>query len=138
MAEKNDNKANTNDQSNETAHEVADAKADANADAAGGRKDLGVRQIAQVDRTTLGIEWNDGVRQRWKLAELRRACPCASCVDEWTRERLLDPETIPADLVAKRVESVGRYALRVTFADGHDTGIYTFSMLRELADKRAK
>ncbi len=101
-----------------------------------GRRDLGVRRIAQVDRTTLGIEWNDGVRQRWKLAELRRACPCATCVDEWTRERLLDPETIPNDLVATRVDSVGRYALRISFADGHDTGIYTFSMLRELADKR--
>jgi DUF971 family protein len=35
-------------------------------------------------------------------------------------------------LLATAVESVGRYALRVRFADGHDTGIYSFELLREL------
>lgn len=95
-------------------------------------KELGVKRVYQVDRHTLGIDWNDGVEGRWRIAQLRRHCPCASCVDEWTRDRLLDPKSVDDDLVARRIDSVGRYALRVTFADGHDTGIYTFSQLREL------
>ena len=94
---------------------------------------LGVRKIYQVDRHTLGIDWSDGQQGRWRLAELRRHCPCALCVDEWTRERTLDPGSVAEDLVAEGVESVGRYALRVRFADGHSSGIFTYTLLRELA-----
>ena len=32
------------------------------------------------------------------------------------------------------VEPVGRYAVRIVFYDKHDTGIYSWSYLRELAD----
>ncbi len=93
---------------------------------------LFVRKIEQVDRYTLGIEWTDGHQSRWRLAHLRRHCPCASCRDEHTHTRILDPATIPEDLVARRVQSVGLYALSIEFADGHNTGIYPFTLLREL------
>jgi len=94
---------------------------------------VGVKSIYQVDRYTLGIDWTDGIQHRWRLAHLRRHCPCAACVDEWTRKRTLDPESVQEDLIAQSVESVGRYALRIHFADGHDTGIYSYQLLRELA-----
>ncbi|WP_105102471.1 gamma-butyrobetaine hydroxylase-like domain-containing protein [Microbulbifer pacificus] len=35
-----------------------------------------------------------------------------------------------------RVASAGRYALQIFFDDGHDSGIYTWSYLRELCDTR--
>ncbi|WP_444889056.1 gamma-butyrobetaine hydroxylase-like domain-containing protein [Microbulbifer sp. DLAB2-AA] len=34
-----------------------------------------------------------------------------------------------------RVEAAGRYGLKIDFDDGHDTGIYTWEYLRELAEK---
>ncbi len=34
------------------------------------------------------------------------------------------------------VEAAGRYALKIVFDDGHDTGIYTWEYLRELAENR--
>ncbi|KUJ83892.1 DUF971 domain-containing protein [Microbulbifer flavimaris] len=34
------------------------------------------------------------------------------------------------------VEAAGRYALKIDFDDGHDTGIYTWSYLRELCEKQ--
>lgn len=92
----------------------------------------GVRKIYQVDRYTLGIDWTDGRKSQWRLSHLRRNCPCAMCVDEWTRERTLDPQSVDDDLLASGVESVGRYGLRVAFADGHTTGIYSYALLREL------
>ncbi|MBW2736748.1 MAG: DUF971 domain-containing protein, partial [Deltaproteobacteria bacterium] len=49
-----------------------------------------------------------------------------------TQELKLDPKSVDEDLLATRVESVGRYAVRVRFADGHDTGLYTYGLLREL------
>jgi DUF971 family protein len=93
-----------------------------------------VRKIAQLDRYTLGIEWVDGHRSHWRLSHLRRNCPCASCVDEWSGKKTLDPDSIPDDILCTEVESVGRYALRIRFTDGHDTGIYTFKRLRELEE----
>ena len=33
------------------------------------------------------------------------------------------------------MEPVGRYAVRLRFDDGHDTGLYTWPALRELADR---
>jgi DUF971 family protein len=33
-------------------------------------------------------------------------------------------------------EPVGRYAVRIRFDDGHDTGLYTWGYLRDLADQK--
>ena len=33
-------------------------------------------------------------------------------------------------------EPVGRYALRIRFSDGHDTGLYTWCYLAELAEQK--
>ena len=91
-----------------------------------------VRAIEQMGPTTLGIQWTDGHASQWQIAHLLRHCQCASCIDEWTREKLLDPATVKDDLKAIQIDSVGRYALTITFADGHNTGIYPFTRLREL------
>lgn len=103
----------------------------------GASRALLVRKIEQLGPHTLGITWTDGHESRWRLADLRRACPCASCVDEWTGKPLLDPASVPDDLSATRVESVGRYALTIAFSDGHSTGIYTFPRLRALCQCEA-
>ena len=91
-----------------------------------------VREIEQLDRNTLGIQWTDGHAGRWKLSHLRRNCPCAGCVDEWSGKTLLKADDVNEDIVATAVESVGRYALTIKFTDGHTTGIYSFARLREL------
>jgi DUF971 family protein len=36
------------------------------------------------------------------------------------------------------VEAVGNYAIRITFDDRHDTGIYSWSYLRELGDTQTE
>ena len=33
-----------------------------------------------------------------------------------------------------QVDAVGHYAIRIVFSDKHDTGIYSWSYLRELGD----
>ena len=35
------------------------------------------------------------------------------------------------------VETIGNYAARFSFSDGHDTGRYTWTLLRELAEGEA-
>ena len=88
--------------------------------------------------TSLTIEWDDGVRHELSWSLLRNACPCATCRDK--RDKPPSPSELlpvlsPAETVPpKAVEMLpmGNYAYGIHFNDGHNTGIYTFELLREL------
>lgn len=84
------------------------------------------------DGTRLRIVWRDGHVSEYEPRALRLACPCAGCVDEFTGKPLLDPDTVPNGIVPVRIEYVGRYALKLTWPDGHDTGMHTWGLLRSL------
>ncbi|HXE58360.1 MAG TPA: DUF971 domain-containing protein [Gemmatimonadales bacterium] len=78
------------------------------------------------------IEWDrEGHRALYEARELRLACPCAACVEELTGRPRLDPRAVPVDVRPLAVALVGQYGLRITWSDGHGTGIYTFRWLRE-------
>lgn len=96
------------------------------------------REIIQDGDAGMRIAWGDGRVCRYAAASLRRACPCAQCVNEWTGERMLKPQSVADDLTIADVDIVGRYALNFRWSDGHETGIYSFRYLRELceAEKR--
>ena len=93
------------------------------------------RQIIEESDSEISIAWSDEKQDSYRAADLRRACPCAGCVNEWTGEKTLNPATIADDLSFSSIAVVGRYALNFNFSDGHDTGIYSFKYLRELAGK---
>jgi DUF971 family protein len=84
------------------------------------------------------IEWSDGQRRSYGFRELRDHCPCASCREKRSQPPpsaallpvLSAAETQPLKLLD--MSPVGNYAYTIKFTDGHDTGIYTFSLLREL------
>ncbi len=89
--------------------------------------------IYPLDDQTLGLDWDDGQHTKYTLRNLRGSCRCASCVDEVTGERLVFPEHIPENIRALEARAVGRYAFQFVWSDGHESGIYTFEYLRELA-----
>ncbi len=79
------------------------------------------------------VEWNrEGDRRFYAARSLRLACPCAECVEEMSGRALLDPARVAADIRPLRIDLVGGYGLRVSWSDGHNTGIYTFERLREM------
>jgi DUF971 family protein len=90
------------------------------------------REIKQEGDYGFRITWADNFVSNYTAAELRRACPCAQCVNEWTGQRTLKPENISDELSIIDVSIVGRYALNFRWSDGHETGIYSFRYLREL------
>ena len=94
------------------------------------------REIEREGETGLRIAWADGREHHYAASELRRACPCAQCVNEWTGERVLKPEAISDDLSIQDISIVGRYALNFRWSDGHETGIYSFRYLRELGEEQ--
>lgn len=91
-----------------------------------------------IDRgSALRIRWADGHVSELPLAALRRACPCAACraIREAPPEplRVLQRVSAAEDMVqVEAAELVGRYALRIRWKDGHDTGIYDYRTLRGL------
>jgi DUF971 family protein len=89
-------------------------------------------QIIEDSDSELSISWADGIETKYIASNLRRSCPCASCVNEWTGERMLKAESISDDLTFSNLSLVGRYALNFVFSDGHDTGIFSFNYLREM------
>ncbi|MEM7410613.1 MAG: DUF971 domain-containing protein [Myxococcota bacterium] len=89
-------------------------------------------EIAQKGPRTLAIRWSDGVLSEIEVRALRLACGCASCIDEWSGEGLLDVSSVPEDIHPVTIQPVGRYAIQVAWSDGHETGIYPFARLREL------
>ena len=91
------------------------------------------REIKQDGPRALAIEWADGVSSRYDVRDLRLACGCAVCVDEWTGENRLDPGSVPEDVRPLKIAPIGRYAIQIDWSDGHSSGIYPFRRLRELA-----
>jgi len=92
--------------------------------------------IWQVSFDELGVLWADGSHNVLPLRRMRLACPCARCVDELTGRALLDPESVPSDITLKEIKSVGRYAIRPTFSDNHQSGLFHFDRLRDLATSK--
>ena len=89
-------------------------------------------QIIEESDSEVSITWSDAAETRYSAPQLRRSCPCASCVNEWTGEKILQGSQIPDDLKFNHISIVGRYALNFHFSDGHDTGIFSFKYLYEL------
>ena len=91
----------------------------------------------QIVGTELAIRWDDGSESFIPLLTLRRACPCASCAGERDifgnlakgPDRPLGPRA--AELV--RLAPVGSYAIQPVWADGHNTGLYSYEYLRRLS-----
>ncbi len=63
----------------------------------------------------------------------RFMCPCAHCVDEHSGQRTLKLDQVPQDIRATGVQRIGRYAVSISFSDGHKTGIYSDETLYELS-----
>ena len=68
-------------------------------------------------------------------AQLRRACKCALCVDEFTGRQLLDPASVREDVRPTHVQTMGNYAVAVQWSDGHKSSIFAYASLSELMKK---
>ncbi len=93
----------------------------------------------------LTIAWADGSSSYYSILYLRKMSPSAEARE--LRDQIKkNPLTVlpsstfpprsmpgaPQQLTALNAELVGNYALRITFSDGHSTGIYSWDYLREI------
>jgi DUF971 family protein len=92
--------------------------------------------------TGVDIEWNDGHVSHYNFVYLRDACPCAMCNEERDKSGRkpgeppkLAPGALPMFKPAAKpisAEPIGKYAIKFSWNDSHDLGIYSWQYLREV------
>jgi DUF971 family protein len=84
----------------------------------------------------LAIHWNDGTESYLSLDFFRRTCPCAACGGEPdVMGNLVRPNVsyTKGSFELRGWQMVGGYAIQPQWADGHNTGIYSYQYLRRLS-----
>lgn len=86
------------------------------------------------DRQTLVIAFDDGVAHELRAEMLRVLSPSAEVQGHSPEQRVTVPGKRDVKIVA--VDPVGNYAVKLTFDDGHNTGLFTWGYLRKMGDER--
>mgnify|MGYP005704455563 FL=1 len=87
-----------------------------------------------ADRKTLQITFADGNIASLAAELLRVESPSAEVQGHGA-----DQKTTPAGkrhVAMSQIDPVGNYAIRISFDDGHDTGIFSWSLLQDYAMRR--
>ncbi|MBM6594638.1 gamma-butyrobetaine hydroxylase-like domain-containing protein [Microvirga pudoricolor] len=90
----------------------------------------------RADRRSLHVTFENGESFDLPAEYLRVSSPSAEVRGHGPAER----KTVPGkrDVRIVKVDPVGNYAVRLTFDDTHDTGIYGWGYLRELGANQAE
>ena len=83
-------------------------------------------------KSVLKITFSDDLVAEYPTVYLRGYCPCARCQGHGAGPPSWIPVTHAKQAEVEDVTPVGNYAICIAWADGHDTGIYTFASLREM------
>ncbi|WP_137718636.1 gamma-butyrobetaine hydroxylase-like domain-containing protein [Methylobacillus flagellatus] len=79
----------------------------------------------------LEIKFDDGIRGMLSCELLRVYSPSAEVRGHGHGQEVLQVGKQEVNITA--VEPVGNYAIKLTFSDGHDTGLYSWDYLYELS-----
>jgi DUF971 family protein len=90
----------------------------------------------RTDRRTLAIAFDDGVAHELPAEMLRVLSPSAEVQGHSAAERRTVGGKRGVSIAA--LDPVGNYAVRITFDDGHNTGLFSWTYLRQLGDEREK
>lgn len=84
------------------------------------------------DKRSLSISFDDGTSHTLPAEYLRVTSPSAEVQGHSPSQR----KTVPGkcDVEIMKMDPVGNYAVRITFTDLHDTGIFSWVYLRELGE----
>ncbi len=90
------------------------------------------QKISIKDKRYLHIIWEDSSESMLMLANLRKNCPCATCVAERNeRSSTVIPLLSSVHTTLTDIKALGTYAIQLFWQDGHNTGIYTYDKLKE-------
>ena len=88
------------------------------------------------DRQMLVVAFDDGVVRDLPAELLRVLSPSAEVQGHSPEQRVTIGGKRDVRIVA--VDPVGNYAVKLTFDDGHNTGLFTWAYLRRLGDEQGE
>lgn len=95
-------------------------------------------KIKLIEKKKLLINWNDGQEDLIELKELRKNCPCATCLSERDKQsKMYIPLFAENQITIKSIDQVGNYAIQINWNDGHNSGIYEYTFLKNYSLKTA-
>ncbi len=97
-------------------------------------------QIKKTQDGKLTVSWNDNRIDEITLKKLRDMCPCADCKGESVILNNYIPIKSPFKAAGfyeiEKIESVGNYAIQIQWKDGHNSGIYSWDVLRQIGENK--
>lgn len=105
-------------------------------------------KIKRLETNGLEIHWSNGVIDCISSRTLRTHCPSADSRvkrGELNHDRPLSPKpgglkslhvvthSVDESLSLEKIWAIGNYAIGIKWGDGHDTGIYSFELLKKIA-----
>ena len=103
-------------------------------------------ELEKTEDSNIVIVWSDDVRHEIPFSALRKGCHCAHCNEERINPKPAPPanqltvlspaEARPLDIEV--MHPVGNYAYNIHFSDGHQAGIYSFDLLRQIGEAAAE
>lgn len=82
----------------------------------------------------LKMTFSDGEQHDYDTRILRGYCPCAHCQGHGSLPHKFNPIRSESAITVADVSQVGGYAICIAWEDGHNTGVYSFEMLRKIAE----
>lgn len=96
-------------------------------------------KLKRRNAVVLSATWPDGFDASILFRDLRDACPCAHC----TGEEIMGQKVYhgmktfaPGMNNLAALVQVGNYGVQATWKDGHDSGIYTWELLRSIFESK--
>ena len=87
----------------------------------------------EYDEKELRLTWPSGETLSVENRKLRASCQCAVCVDEHSGERKVHYDDIAPDVKPEETRPLGNYALYIKWSDGHATGFFPYTLIREVS-----
>ena len=90
----------------------------------------------EVERDShMTVVFGDDVTIKYDVAELRLACPCATCVGRRNAGESVAPPVERGEAISiTDADLAGAFGINLDWSDGHRTGIYAWTYLREAFD----
>lgn len=99
-------------------------------------------KIRKTDYNTLETIWSNGEVFEVNLEKLRDECPCVHCKGETVIFSSYIPIKSPFKAQGfyeiDKIEPVGNYAINITWKDKHNTGLYSWELLKEISEKKSE
>ena len=87
-----------------------------------------------TERNKLSIRYENGVQVELSAELLRVESPSAEVQGHGPSQKQTPRDK--QDVTIKKITAVGSYAVRLTFSDGHDTGIFSWGLLHDYGQRK--